>query len=158
MLRVERHEKGAKAMKMQFRDCVIDSDLAQIESGGQTNGLTPQTLRLLNHLIRNRHRVVSKDELISKVWGDRIISDASLSTAIKETRQAWATTGAASTRSRRCTATDFALWQRSALTGRTADADARARSSETAARRLLFCRFGCLADTAEDSLCRRWAY
>ncbi len=73
---------------MQFRDCVIDSDLAQLDRAGEIRALTPQTLRLLDHLIRNRHRVVSKDELISEVWGDRIVSDASLSTAIKETRQA----------------------------------------------------------------------
>lgn len=75
-------------MKTQFRDCEIDNDLAQIRQGGEVRTLTPQTMRLLDHLICNRHRVVSKDELIAKVWGDRIISDASLSTAIKETRLA----------------------------------------------------------------------
>ncbi len=81
-------DAGGDVMKVQFRDCEIDSDLAQIHQGGETRPLTPQTLRVLDHLIRNRHRVVGKDELISKVWGDRIISDASLSTAIKETRHA----------------------------------------------------------------------
>ena len=75
-------------MKVQFRDCVLESDLARVERGGHVRSLTPQTLRILDHLIRNRHRVVGKDELIAKVWGDRIISDASLSTAIKEVRQA----------------------------------------------------------------------
>src|SRR5262249_19272766 len=43
---------------------------------------------LLDYLIRNRERVVSKDDLISTVWQGRIVSDAALTTRINAARNA----------------------------------------------------------------------
>lgn len=37
--------------------------------------MTPQALDILDYLIRNRERVVSKDDLIAAVWNGRIVSD-----------------------------------------------------------------------------------
>ncbi len=82
-----------RAMKYAFNDCTIDTDLFQISRGEACNSLTPQTLQILEYLIANRDRVVLKDELVEKVWKGRFITDATLSTAMKEARQAVGDTG-----------------------------------------------------------------
>ncbi|MDP5217354.1 winged helix-turn-helix domain-containing protein [Ruegeria sp. 2205SS24-7] len=75
-------------MKYTFNECTIDTDLFQISLKGARNSLTPQTLHILEYLIANRDRVVLKDELVEQVWQGRFITDATLSTAMKEARQA----------------------------------------------------------------------
>lgn len=48
----------------------------------------PQVVRLLAHLLENRDRLVSKDELIDAVWNGRIVSDATLNSRINSARRA----------------------------------------------------------------------
>jgi hypothetical protein len=48
--------------------------------------LPPQVFDLLAYLIRNRERVVSKDELIATIWDGRIVSDSALTTCINAAR------------------------------------------------------------------------
>jgi TolB-like protein len=56
--------------------------------------ITPQVFDLLDYLIRNRERVVSKDDLlISAVWKGRIVSDAALTTRLNAARTAIGDTG-----------------------------------------------------------------
>jgi TolB-like protein len=43
---------------------------------------------LLDYLIRNRERVVTKDDLVSAVWNGRIVSDAALTTRLNAARTA----------------------------------------------------------------------
>jgi DNA-binding winged helix-turn-helix (wHTH) protein len=43
---------------------------------------------LLLYLIRNRDRVISKDELIDAIWQGRVISEAALSTCVSAARRA----------------------------------------------------------------------
>jgi len=43
---------------------------------------------VLAHLIAHRDRVVTKDELLDAVWGDRFVSESALTTRIKQVRQA----------------------------------------------------------------------
>lgn len=71
-----------------FNGCEIDTELFQISRDGVRSSLTPQTAHVLDYLIRNRERVVLKDDLVEQVWNGRAITDATLSTAIKEVRQA----------------------------------------------------------------------
>lgn len=47
----------------------------------------PQVLDLLITLIDNRDHVVSKDELLEKIWKGRIVSDTTMSSRIKTARQ-----------------------------------------------------------------------
>ena len=46
----------------------------------------PQVFAVLHSLIENRHRVVSKQDLIEHVWNGRIMSDAAISSRIKSAR------------------------------------------------------------------------
>ena len=50
---------------------------------------------LLVYLVRNRGRVVSKDDLIQGVWGGRIVSDSALTTRLNAARKAVNDNGAA---------------------------------------------------------------
>jgi Transcriptional regulatory protein, C terminal len=50
---------------------------------------------LLVYLVRNRGRVVSKDDLIDSVWGGRIVSDSALTTRLNAVRKAVDDSGAA---------------------------------------------------------------
>ena len=57
--------------------------------------VTPQVFDVLDYLVRNRERVVSKDDLIAAVWGGRIISDSALTTRINVVRNAIGDSGKA---------------------------------------------------------------
>ena len=51
-------------------------------------GIQPQVFDLLEYLIRNRGRVVSKDDMLNAVWGGRIVSESTLATRINAARGA----------------------------------------------------------------------
>jgi adenylate cyclase len=59
-----------------FDDYALDTERRELRRGAHVVPTTPQVFDLLDYLIRNRERVVCKDELISAVWNGRIISDA----------------------------------------------------------------------------------
>lgn len=60
---------------------------------GETVPVEPQVFGVLNFLIENHDRVVSRDELIDAVWDGRIVSDATLSSRISAARTAVGDTG-----------------------------------------------------------------
>jgi TolB-like protein/Flp pilus assembly protein TadD len=77
----------------QFADCEIDLRLHELRRAGTPVHLEPQVFNLLVHLIRNRDRVVSKDELIAVVWNGRNVSEASLSSRVAAARRALGDSG-----------------------------------------------------------------
>jgi len=76
-----------------FEDYAFDPDRRELHRGTDVVSVTPQVFDLLHYLIRNRERVVSKDELITAIWEGRIISDAALTTRVKAVRSAIADSG-----------------------------------------------------------------
>jgi TolB-like protein len=56
--------------------------------------LEPQVFDLIVYLVKNRDRVLAKDDLIAAVWDGRIVSDATLSSRINAARRAVGDTGA----------------------------------------------------------------
>ena len=52
-------------MRFFFDAYVFDTDRRELRHRGTLVPLTPQMFDLLGHLLRNRERVVSKDELVS---------------------------------------------------------------------------------------------
>ena len=54
----------------------------------------PQVFDLLEYLIGNRERVVTRDDLIESIWGGRIVSESALSTRINAARTAIGDSGA----------------------------------------------------------------
>ena len=74
-------------MIYRFDDFTIDTDLFEIRRRGEQLSAEPKVLDLLFLLIENHERVLSRDELLERVWEGRIVSDTTLSTCIKSARQ-----------------------------------------------------------------------
>jgi DNA-binding winged helix-turn-helix (wHTH) protein len=70
------------SLRYLFEDCVLDTDRRELRRGADAVSVAPQVFDLLAYLIRNRERVVSKDDLISAIWEGRIVSDAAVTTRI----------------------------------------------------------------------------
>ena len=75
-------------MNFRFTDFEIDIARQELRRSGEIVHIEPQVFDLLVHLIRNRDRIVSKDELIDTIWQGRIISEATLSSRISAARRA----------------------------------------------------------------------
>lgn len=75
-------------MEWIFGDFHLDPERFELRRGSDPMALEPQVLTLLMHLVRNRDRMVTKDEIASEVWQGRFASDASISSRIRSVRQA----------------------------------------------------------------------
>jgi TolB-like protein/cytochrome c-type biogenesis protein CcmH/NrfG len=71
-----------------FGTCVLDAQRRELRRNGAVLPVEPQIFDLLHYLLRNRDRVVSRDELIAAVWKGRIVSDSTLSSRISTVRTA----------------------------------------------------------------------
>jgi len=76
-----------------FENCAFDTDRRELHRGAELVSVAPQVFDLLDFLIRNRERVVSKDDLINAIWDGRIVSDAALTTRLNVARTAIGDTG-----------------------------------------------------------------
>src|SRR5215472_2559553 len=81
-------------MVLRFGDHVFDIERRELRRGVEPVALEPQVFDLLIYLVRNRDRVVSKDDLINNVWGGRIVSDSALTSRINAARRAVNDSGA----------------------------------------------------------------
>jgi TolB-like protein/Tfp pilus assembly protein PilF len=79
--------RGARVV-FRFGDHVLDVERRELRRGGEPVALEPQVFDLLVYLVRNRSRVVTKDDLIQGVWGGRIVSDSTLTTRLNAARKA----------------------------------------------------------------------
>ena len=75
-------------MQFLFADHTLDIDRRELLRGSAPIAVAPQVFDLLVYLVRNRDRVVSKDDLIASVWGGRIVSESTLASRINAARKA----------------------------------------------------------------------
>ena len=85
---------GSDRLRYQFEDFCLDIDLRELRRGRDLVALEPQVFDLLTYLIRNRERVVSKDDLIAAVWNGRIVSESAVTTRVNAVRTAIGDSGA----------------------------------------------------------------
>jgi DNA-binding winged helix-turn-helix (wHTH) protein/tetratricopeptide (TPR) repeat protein len=71
-----------------FDQYVLDFGQRELRREGQLVPVEPQVLDLIQFLVAERHRVVTKDELIERVWNNRIVSESTLSSRINAARKA----------------------------------------------------------------------
>jgi TolB-like protein len=71
----------------QFGPFELDTAKIELRSGGETYSVEPQVFALLALLVDNRERLVSKDEIIEKVWDGRVVSEAAVASRIKSARK-----------------------------------------------------------------------
>ncbi len=75
-------------MRYLFEEYAFDTDRRELYRGADVVTIAPQVFDLLDYLIRNRERVVSKDDLINAIWNGRIVSDGALTTRLNVARSA----------------------------------------------------------------------
>src|ERR1700729_1114879 len=76
-----------------FGECVLDTDRRELSRRSESVAVGPQVFDLLIHLIENRDRVVSKDELFDVIWRGRTISESTLTSHVNFARRAIGDTG-----------------------------------------------------------------
>jgi TolB-like protein len=77
-----------------FRDHLLDTDRRELSREQVPIAVEPQVFDLVVHLMENRDRVVSKDELIDKIWHGRSVSESTLTSRINAARKAIGDSGA----------------------------------------------------------------
>jgi len=71
-----------------FGSVSVDVDSVEVRVNGERRPTEPQVIGVLTYLIEQRHRVVTKDELLDQVWGTQFVSDSAVTSRIKSVRQA----------------------------------------------------------------------
>ena len=82
-------------MRYLFEGYALDTDRRELLRGTEVVSIAPQEFDLLDYLIRNRERVVSKDDIIKVIWKGRAISDTALTTRLNAVRSAIGDSGEA---------------------------------------------------------------
>lgn len=82
-------------MPLLFEESVLDLERRELRRGFERVAVEPQVFDLIVHLVKNRDRVVTRDELIATVWRGRIVSDSTLASRINAARKAVGDTGEA---------------------------------------------------------------
>ena len=68
----------------------LELDLATVElrRGAEVVPVEPQVFALLALLVENHERMVSRDEIVERIWDGRVVSESAISTRIKAARKA----------------------------------------------------------------------
>ena len=75
-------------MIVAFEDLELDLSRVELRRSGVRVPVEPQVFEVLAYLVDHRARVVSKEELMDNVWGGRFVSEAAVTSRIKQARQA----------------------------------------------------------------------
>ncbi len=82
-------------MIYRFAPFELDTDRFELRCDGEVRPVEPQVFALIRLLVENRQRMVPREEIVEKVWADRIVSDSAVSSRIKSARQALGDDGVA---------------------------------------------------------------
>src|SRR5205085_9687854 len=74
-------------MKFFFANQMLDTDTRELSRENMPVSLEPQVFDLVVHLMENRDRVVSKEELIDKIWKGRHVAESTLTSRINAARK-----------------------------------------------------------------------
>jgi len=69
-----------------FAELELDSELCELRRQDGAIRLQPRAFDVLLYLVQQRHRVVTKDELLSTIWRDCHVSEGALTQVIKTIR------------------------------------------------------------------------
>ncbi len=75
-------------MIYEFEGFELDMQAVELRADGSPVALQPQVFDLLFLLVENHERMVTRDEIVEKVWQGRAISETAISSRIKTLRQA----------------------------------------------------------------------
>lgn len=83
-----RQSAGGAGLPYRFEGYALDTDRRELRRGAELIAVEPQVFDLLEYLIRNRERMVSKDDVLAAVWHGRIVSESALTTRVNSARSA----------------------------------------------------------------------
>lgn len=72
---------------IRFDDFELDTAFFELRKADERVPVEPQVFDLLMFLARNHGRTVTKEEIFAAIWGNRVVSDAALSSQIKAARR-----------------------------------------------------------------------
>ena len=75
-------------MRVVFGDCTFDSETRELFRAGGPVHVSPKAFRLLELLLENRPRALSKQDLQEKLWPRTFVSEANLASLAAEARRA----------------------------------------------------------------------
>jgi DNA-binding winged helix-turn-helix (wHTH) protein len=75
-------------VRARFGDCVFDSERREALRDGKPLPLPPKAFQLLEILIRERPKALSKETLHQELWPDTFVSDANLANLVSDLRHA----------------------------------------------------------------------
>ncbi len=81
------------AVPFLFENYCLDADRRELKRGAELIAIGPKVFDLLLFLVRNRHQVVKRDDLLQAVWNGRIVSESTLTSHINAVRTAIGDTG-----------------------------------------------------------------
>src|ERR1700738_5700899 len=76
------------AERYMIGEASLDCSLGCLRRNGADVSMRPKSFALLHYLVTHAGRLVTKDELLSKIWPDVIVTEDSLTRCISEVRAA----------------------------------------------------------------------
>ena len=83
-----RCSSGFLLMRVRFADCTFDSETRELLRREKPVHLSPKAFRLLELLLENRPKALSKTDLQERLWPETFVSEANLASLAAEVRQA----------------------------------------------------------------------
>jgi TolB-like protein/Flp pilus assembly protein TadD len=71
-----------------FDRFVLDPARFELRCDGEPVAMEPQVFSLLLLLVANAERMITRDEIVDRIWDGRIVSEAAISSRIKDARKA----------------------------------------------------------------------
>ncbi|MGI9293819.1 MAG: alpha/beta fold hydrolase [Pseudomonadales bacterium] len=75
-------------MIYRFNQCTLDTERYQLRLRDKPVSVEPLVFDLLVYLIENRGRVVTRDEILDKLWKGKVVTDSALGARLKDVRKA----------------------------------------------------------------------
>ena len=75
-------------MRIAFGECLLDSDTRELVVRGEVVHIQPKAFQLLELLLENRPRAVSKSQIHERLWPGTFVSDGTLTSLLVELRGA----------------------------------------------------------------------
>jgi TolB-like protein/cytochrome c-type biogenesis protein CcmH/NrfG len=82
-----------RSVAIHFEDFVLDPERRELRRADTLVALEPQVFDLLLYLVRNRERVLTRDNILDAIWNGRVVSESTLTSRINAARRAVGDTG-----------------------------------------------------------------
>ena len=79
--------RAVTAQLLEFGDVTVDLRRVEVRRAGAAVPLEPKSFDVLRHLVENRDRLVTKEELLEVVWRDTFVTPNVLTRAVAQLRK-----------------------------------------------------------------------